>query len=423
MNEIDVDADEPPEIDPHLKQALRRNVPATLALSFFQVFMLLMPVIVIFFETRGLSLSEVLLLQAWFGALLLVCEVPSGYIADILGRRGAIIVGVVFLGIGQTVVVFANGFWQLAIFEACLAVGMALVSGADLALLYDTELAIAKNGDTSGRQKAVRRIFIARNLSEALAAIATSVLLVFISMNEIVVIQAAFGWLPLVVAFLLVEPPRKRLEASDHRGNFARIVREVLVDDRVLRLVFLALSIWALTTMYAAWLTQAYWREEGVELIYFGYIWGALSLIAAIAGQYAQKIEERIGTSATLALMGVGPVLGYLAMGFLGVVAAIAVSSLFYVRRGVGLVVLRDALNRRVSSEYRATANSLASFGFRAAFALTAPVVGAALELWDLNTTLLLLAGASAAISVAILVPLMLAARGAVPVDVVEAEA
>ena len=407
-------------VDPDLVRKLRRNLPATLSLSFFQVFTFLMPVIVIFFETRGLSLSEVLLLQAWFGVLLLVCEVPSGYIADMLGRRGAIIVGALFLGMGQTVVVFAHGFWQLAVFEGCLAIGMALISGADLALLYDTELVLERGNDSSGRQKAVRRIFIARNLSEALSAIGTSVLLVFVTLNEIVVAQAFFGWLPLVIAFLLVEPPRERMASGDHRGNLARILREVLVDDRVLRLVFLALSVWALTTMYAAWLTQSFWREEGIELVYFGYIWGALSLIAAIAGQYAQKIEERIGTPATLLLMGVGPVAGYLAYGLLGVASAIAVSSLFYVCRGVGLVVLRDALNRRVSSEYRATANSLASFGFRAAFALTAPVVGAALDLWGLNTTLLLLAAASAAISVAILVPLMFAARGASAVEAVE---
>ena len=73
-------------------------------------------------------------------------------------------------------------------------------------------------------------------------------------------------------------------------------------------------------------------------------------------------------------------------------------------------MILRDALNRRVGSEIRATANSLASFGFRIAFAFTAPLVGGALDLWGLDTTLLLLAGASASIFVALILPLILAA-------------
>ena len=40
------------------KQQLERNVRRTLALSFFRVFMVLMPVIVLFFESRGLTLAD-----------------------------------------------------------------------------------------------------------------------------------------------------------------------------------------------------------------------------------------------------------------------------------------------------------------------------------------------------------------------------
>ena len=40
-------------------------------------------------------------------------------------------------------------------------------------------------------------------------------------------------------------------------------------------------------------------------------------------------------------------------------------------RAGVGAGTLKDALNSRVRSEFRATANSMASFGFRGAFVVT----------------------------------------------------
>ena len=390
------------------RRQLQRNVPRTLCLSFLQVFMLLMPVIVIFFESRGLALADVLLLQAWFAVLVGALEVPSGYIADMLGRRGTMIVGGLFLGIGHTWLVFAHGFWPLAAFEASLAVAFSLISGADLALLYDTELALAEGGEH--KQRAVRRLFFARNLSEALAAVLCSVLLLVVSMDGIAIVQAVCGWLPFLLAFGLVEPPRKRLDTQSHGRNAVLILRALVLDNRILRLTFLALSIWSLTTMYAVWLLQAHWRSEGVELAHFGYIWGALTLLSAVAGRYAASLENRLGTATMLAFIGIGPVVGYLAMGLAGVAAGVGLSSLFFVCRGFGLVILRDALNRRVGSEIRATANSLASFGFRIAFAFTAPLVGDALDLWGLDTTLLLLAGASASIFVALILPLILAA-------------
>ena len=208
------------------RRQLQRNVPRTLCLSFLQVFMLLMPVIVIFFESRGLALADVLLLQAWFAVLVGVLEVPSGYIADLLGRRGTMIVGGLFLGIGHTWLVFAHGFWPLAAFEASLAVAFSLISGADLALLYDTELALAENGEH--KEKAVRRLFFARNLSEALAAVLCSVLLLVVSMDDIAIAQAALHRLALdrVILIPAGRPWLKsdqQVTAPEHRLSMARL--------------------------------------------------------------------------------------------------------------------------------------------------------------------------------------------------------
>ena len=406
-------------MDTPSRHQLRRNLSRALMLSFFQHFMLVMPIIVILFESKGVPLADVLLLQAWFAALIVVLEVPSGYVADLFGRRGAMLIGGVFLGLGNTWLVFAHGFWPLAVFEACLAVAFSLISGADLALLYDTELALAESAER--KQKSVRRLFFASDLAEAVAAVGCSVMLVFTVLDAVVWAQAVCGWIPLLVAFTVVEPPRERLAKAGHGRNFTGILRAVLLDNRILRLTFLALAIWGLTTMYAVWLLQAHWQAQGVDVVHFGYLWGALTLLSAVAGRYAQWLEERLGTTTMLLVIGIGPVLGYLGMGLLGAVAGIAMCSVFFACRGFGAVILRDALNRRVSSRFRATANSLASFGFRAAFALTAPIVGGALDLWGLEMTLLLLAAASFGIFVTLIVPLILAARRIRPRTGVEA--
>ncbi|MDE0054244.1 MAG: hypothetical protein OXT64_08320, partial [Gammaproteobacteria bacterium] len=94
-------------------------------------------------------------------------------------------------------------------------------------------------------------------------------------------------------------------------------------------------------------------------------------------------------------------------------VGGVLVSVVFFACRGFGHVVLSDALNKRVPSEFRATANSFASLGFRATFALTAPLVAAALDLWGMETTFLILGGMSLVIFGTLVVPLIGAARRA----------
>ena len=389
---------------------LRRNVRVTLVLSFFQMFMVLMPVIVLFFESRGLSMSQVLLLQAWFAALVLLLEVPSGYIADLLGRKRTLIAGTFFGAVGHSLLVFMEGFWQLAVFEACLAVGFSLISGADLAFLYDTEVAL--RDPTDKRRKSVARLFATRNLSEGLAAGMCSVLLLW-SMDAAVYAQAGFAWVAFGLTFALVEPPVERLPHGGHIANLAFVARRLLANGAILRLTVLALAIWPLTTMFAVWLLQRHWQGQGIDIGLFGYLWGGLTLIAALAGKYALALEDRLGSTIMLLVIGIAPAVAYCGLAAFGVVGGLVVATAFFACRGFGIVILRQALNKRVSSEFRATANSFASLGFRGAFAVTAPLVGAVLDWWGMGIVFLSLAAASLAICVALIAPLILAARSA----------
>lgn len=402
------------------RRQLEKNYQRILALSFFQVFLVLMPIIVLFFESRGLTLPEIFLLQAWFATVVLIMEVPSGYLADLLGRKRVIVAGTFFIAVGQSILLFAEGFWQLALFESCVGLGFSLSSGADLALLYDTEIALHE--DAHRKRKAVRRLFTTQNVSEALAAVTCSVLLLW-SMEAAVYAQVAGGWIAFALTFGLVEPPGDRLGTESHFQNIRTVLRHLLLNGPVLRLTFLALSVWALTTMFAIWLLQKHWQQLGIGIIHFGYLWGALTFISAVAGRYALSLEDRLGSTAMLLVVGIGPVLGYLGLGALGAVGGVLVSVVFFACRGFGHVVLSDALNKRVSSEFRATANSFANLGFRAAFALTAPLVAGALSLWGMETTFLLLAGMSLLIFATLVVPLIGAASRAQDIGKQAAEA
>ena len=404
---------------------LSNNIARTLLLGFFESFLVIMPVAVPFFQSKGLSMQQVFALQALFGLVVMVAEVPSGYVADLVGRKRALVLGAAFVGVGHSLLLNANGFWTLAMFEIALGIGHSLISGADIALLYDT--VVGEAGEREGapsaqdpdrnrsqRRQVVGRLHAWRSFSEAGAGAACSLVLVWWSMQAVVIVQVIVGWLPLLLALCLREPPVERLPVSaGHRSNMMRILRHLLWGDAVLRLTFLAICIWGLTTFYAVWLIQKLWHQDGLPLAHFGYLWGALTVVGALAGRWAHKVEDAIGAPALLVAVGMLPVLGYLGLGAFGVAGGVVASVLFFVAGGLGQVTLKDALNARVPGEFRATANSMASFGFRCAFVATGPLVGFSHDQWGMSVTLLVdAAGASAAILAGLILPLAVAARG-----------
>ena len=98
------------DIDGIAIQGMKRNIRIVYAMAFFHTFMLISPVLVPFFESKGLSLSEIFYLQAIFAIAIVLLEAPSGYLADKIGRRAVLVVGSVAHGAGYLFLVFADGF-------------------------------------------------------------------------------------------------------------------------------------------------------------------------------------------------------------------------------------------------------------------------------------------------------------------------
>ena len=68
----------------------------------------------------------------------------------------------------------------------------------------------------------------------------------------------------MLIALSLVEPPGERMDATNHVANMREIFEHLMKSGSVLRLTFLALAIWSLTTFYAVWLLQKLWQQQGV---------------------------------------------------------------------------------------------------------------------------------------------------------------
>jgi MFS family permease len=94
---------------------VRRHYVILSALRWFPVG-LVIPVMVLLFRTRGLDIADVSILVACYGLTTALCELPTGGLADVLGRRPVLIAAAVLFvvhallhGLGQSFPVLALG--------------------------------------------------------------------------------------------------------------------------------------------------------------------------------------------------------------------------------------------------------------------------------------------------------------------------
>ena len=388
-----------------MREKLHRNIKAIYGLAFFNSFLVIVPVIVPFFMAKGLSLAEIFYLQAVFATSIVILEAPSGYFADLFGRRISLVIGGVIHGIAYFSLNFADDLATLVLFEILAGVAASMISGADLALLYDSQKAL-DDEPSSEHSKGIANLGFIRSSAEGLGALVGGALAMW-SFDVMVVVQSLAAWICLLMAMFLTEPPTQDEAAPKPGLQIGRILRHLFNSDPVLRNVVLAIPLYNLATFHVAWLTQPYWEANGVSLAWFGVLWFSQSLTVAIANQIGFQIERRWGAVFALSLIGVLPILGHFGMAWLQGWGGIAISLLLFVSRGLNQVILVNALNRRVPSEFRATANSFTSFLFRLAFIITGPVIGYLAETRGLEDTLILLGLASILLFLVVMLPLL----------------
>jgi MFS family permease len=136
---------------------LRRNLTCLYLVKIAKWMNLVMPIIVLFYQSNGMTMQDIFTLQAVYSVTLMFLEIPTGYFADFAGRRTSIFLGSI-LGFGGFLIYsLSSGFWEFVVAETILGVGMSLVSGADSAMLYDSLL--AGNHPRSGHEPCFRRRF------------------------------------------------------------------------------------------------------------------------------------------------------------------------------------------------------------------------------------------------------------------------
>jgi hypothetical protein len=230
--------------------------------------------------------------------------------------------------------------------------------------------------------------------------------LVTLSYGHLLWANAILSWIPPLLVLGVTEPPAALPRAKKWSKDFAEVLSTTLVRDGTTRLVLLNLVVLGTAGLVMIWTRQKYFQDVGVPLAYFGMLDMSYQLLVGFAGSCAALAGARYGRRALLAAVGVLPIVACFGMASFFGWAGIVFGLLIQVSRGLGDVLLLNALNERISSAFRATVISLAQLGTRAAFALLGPAVGYGIDAWGLPSVLSGLGILSAIVFAFLIVPL-----------------
>ena len=380
----------------------RRNIPVFYAFNFAAGFFIWLPVWILYLiETRGLSLTQVALMEGVFWIAIILTEVPTGAVADRWGRRVSLALGGFGFTIASFVFAFAGNFPILLVSYILMAIALTLFTGSGPALLFDTLRHLRKTREferTMGRSEAIMAF------SLLAATLLGGPLAFLLGYQGVILVGAASMSVAGVIALFLREPPRTeadiaaanlapgggsseqpgaaRPSRADYFGGLAKGVRLVFSTRTILYIIPLAALGWVIFELpeflfqYFLLLKEISPTESLLDGFVFSLYFVPIFVGSMAGSMIAAPIADRFGERAALPVVMISGALAYVALALfdhLGVIAAIAVVAAC--RHAVRPIAI-GYINRRVGSDQRATVLSVFELVAGGSMAVLVLVVG-----------------------------------------------
>ena len=382
----------------------------------------------LFLLDAGLSNFEAFAANAFFSVGMVIFEVPTGVVADTLGRRVSYLLGTITLAV-TTVLYYLlwvahSPFWMWAIVSVLLGLGFTFFSGAVEAWLVD---ALTATGYRGGLEKVFGRGLAFAGAAMFIGSIAGGVVAQATNLGVPFLIRAGI----LVVMFVVAALVMHDLGFTPAgRAHPIRATKEVFnasvkygLGRRPVRYVMFASFFTTGVGFYVFYALQPYlvelWGDTGAYSI-AGLAAAILSGSQVIGGLVAPWVRRRFRKRTTTIILSL--VVSSLVLLALGVnrnfwIALVLLTVWGLVDAAAG-PVQQAYLNDMIPSQQRATVLSFDSLLGSTGGAVIQPVLGRSADLWGYPGSLLVSGGIQA-----LAVPfLWLSRRQGSPADVATGE-
>jgi MFS family permease len=339
------------------------------------------PVYALLFLDHGLTLGQFGVLNGIWAATIVLLEVPSGALADTIGRRRLLMVAALCMVLEMIVLLVApigGGFWLFALF-ACNRVlsgaAEAAASGADEALTYDSLMAAGLEHKWGHVLERVQRdtslaFFFAMMLGAAVydPRMVNAVLQFFGASFSVE--QSQLVKMPIVLTFLsslvvlsmawrMREPPvesKLDLRATVAGGwqRTAGATRWIWSSPWPFAIILAALILDSPIRQFLV-LASEYWKTIELPIASYGLIGSGMALMGLFVPRLARLLAERQRPLVNFGITGLTLLVGLagiaLAIPFWGILPAV----LIFAAMQMSNFFVSRYLNETADSEQRAT--------------------------------------------------------------------
>lgn len=362
-------------------------------INFLRELIFFIPILVPFWS-EWFSMRQIFILEASYAAMLLVFEIPSGYFADIFGRKKSLIVGSLLGSLGIGIFVFSSTFIGFLIGEIIVGIGASFISGAEEALAYETLL---QTNQADRYKKIQGNMFLSGRIASVISNIGGGLIAtIFFRLPFYVT------FIPFLLAFfisLTLQEPKRHTEQFETWPHFKKILKETAADKKLfLFLIFVAIPPGFFLMSF--WLYQKYMLFVELPLVYFGVVIAAMSISSGLGAKYAQEIESYLTPKISLLMVPFLAVVVWLLLGYTKSIWMLTIFPVTSFLWGFFLPVFQDYIQKMVGSDRRATILSIRSFGTRGIFLILGPFLGYITDLYTIQTAFLVTAIILAVLSV-----------------------
>jgi MFS family permease len=336
-----------------------------------------MPISVTFMMAgRGLSWTEVMWLSAIYCGVVILVEIPTGALADRIGRRESMMAGALAMVVSCLLAWHAESFAGFALVQATAALSMSLCSGADSAYLFDLLESHGRADEYPVREGTAS----AWHLAGHALAFAAGGALGEIDLVLPYLVTAGVAGAAFVVALFLRdeaintphETPQRPVgvELRAYASVMGRALGDLFKNRRLMWIMGYSAVAFTLLKVTID-LYQPYLDSRGFSITGRGFVFAGIHVLAALVATRASALRKRFGEDAL-----VWGVMGMLAASFLLLVQVsgalvLVLLAVQAVASGLYSPLVKPMINREIrDSGRRATVLSIESIMRRAAMGL-----------------------------------------------------
>lgn len=352
------------------------NINKVIIIAFAQRFHLYVHAYALLLLARGLTLLQISLIESIVIGSIFLMEVPTGILADRLGRKWSIAASTFFLMCAEFIFIFARSFEWYIVIALLTGTGFAFASGAVEALVYDS---LPEAGREDAMKRAMGRLNSYSQIAFVIAPVLGGLIIGdaraenFIPAIALTVVALLVG---LLVCFTLREPAASTGEERPDSLSMLRTGIALLAGNRRLRrLAMLVVFSTPFTATLVTTLAPPYLVQNDATPFVIGLTLSLGSLLAVITQRYAWKLEIWLGQARAVALLILLPgAMYWLLAAATGPIATVLLVTFMYGANDMKAPLFSAYQNALISSENRATVLSLINMFASLFIAIGAPI-------------------------------------------------